>query len=147
MCSLLPSLIERFFDHHLLLMFHLGRVKKYSRIVRDFQPMMSIIPSDNTFATLCQLHPLPSVPVLPLLFYYELEHTFVLNRILFTWSLVTTPHLSSGGLSRMVYKHLLGCFTPKDPSSWFSELFQSIVVVAHGDIPRSMALVLGLIDC
>jgi hypothetical protein len=109
--------------------------------------MMPIIPSDNTFATLCQLHPLSSIHVLPLLFYYELEHTFVLNRTLFTWSLVITPHLSSSGLSRMVYKHLLGCFIPKDPSSWFSELFQAIVVVAHGDIPRLMALVLRLIDC
>jgi hypothetical protein len=29
-----------------------------------------------------------------------------------------------------------------DPSLEFSELFQAIVAVAHGDIPRSMALML-----
>ncbi len=45
----------------------------------------------------------------------------------------------SSGLSRMVYEDLLGCFIPKDPSSWFLELFQ---VVVHGDIPRSVALML-----
>jgi len=43
----------------------------------------------------------------------------------------------------MVYKHLLGCFIPKGPSSRFMELFQAIIIVTHGDIHRSMALVLG----
>jgi hypothetical protein len=43
----------------------------------------------------------------------------------------------------MVYEHLLECFIPKDSSSRFSELFQ-VVVVAHGDIPRSVALMLGV---
>jgi hypothetical protein len=43
----------------------------------------------------------------------------------------------------MVYEHLLGCFILKDPSSRFSKLFQ-VVVVAHGDIPGSMTLVLGV---
>jgi hypothetical protein len=44
----------------------------------------------------------------------------------------------------MVYEHLLGCFIPEGPSSWFSKLFQVDVVVAHGNIPRSMALLLGV---
>jgi hypothetical protein len=43
----------------------------------------------------------------------------------------------------MVYEHFLGCFIPNDPSLRFLELFQ-IVVVVHGDIPRSMTLVLGV---
>jgi hypothetical protein len=43
----------------------------------------------------------------------------------------------------MVYEHLSGCFILKDPSIGFSEIFQTIAIVAHGDIPRSMALVLG----
>ncbi len=34
-------------------------------------------------------------------------------------------------------------FHSKDPSSRFLEFFQAIIVVAHGNIPRSMALVLG----
>jgi hypothetical protein len=42
----------------------------------------------------------------------------------------------------MVYEHLLGCFIPEDPSLGFWELFQAIVVVAYGDIFRSVALVL-----
>ncbi len=52
--------------------------------------------------------------------------------------------MSLSGLSRMVYEHISRCFIPKDPSSWFLELFQVAVVVAHGDIPRVMALMLGV---
>jgi len=43
----------------------------------------------------------------------------------------------------MVYEHLSRCFIPKDPFLGFSKLFQTIVVVAHGDIRRSMTLLLG----
>jgi hypothetical protein len=105
--------------------------------------MMPIILSKDIFATLRQLHPLPSTLDFPLIFYYQFEHTFVLNMTLFTWALVTTPHSFSGGLSRMVYKHLLGCFISKGPSLGFLELFQAVIIVTHGDIHRSMALVLG----
>jgi hypothetical protein len=48
-----------------------------------------------------------------------------------------------GGLFGMVYEHLSICFTPKDPFLGFSKLFQTIVIVARGDIPKSMTLVLG----
>jgi hypothetical protein len=44
----------------------------------------------------------------------------------------------------MVYEHLLGCFILKDPSLGFSELFQVVVAIAHGDILRLVALVLGV---
>jgi hypothetical protein len=44
----------------------------------------------------------------------------------------------------MVYEHLSRCFIPKDPSTGFLKLFQAIVVVTHGDVPRSVALVLGV---
>jgi hypothetical protein len=40
----------------------------------------------------------------------------------------------------MVYEHLSRCFTLKDPSLGFLELFQ--VIVARGDIPRLVALML-----
>ncbi len=62
---------------------------------------------------------------------------------MFAQALAITPHLSSGGLSRMVYEYLLGRFIPKDPSSKISKLFQAIVTIVRGDIPMSMALVLG----
>jgi hypothetical protein len=42
----------------------------------------------------------------------------------------------------MIYEHLLGCFMPEDPSLRFLVLFQAVVAIVHGDIPRSMALVL-----
>ncbi len=92
----------------------LGRVGKYSRIARVFQPMMPTIPSEDIVVALCQLHPLPSnyVP--------QLEHTFVLNKTLFAHVLTITPHLSLNGLYGMVYEHLSGCFIPKDTSSRFS---------------------------
>ncbi len=84
----------------------------------------------------------PQDHVPPLIFYYQLEHTFVLDMILFAQTLITTPHLSLGGIYEMVYKHLLGCFIPKDPSFRFLELFQATTIVACGDIIKSMALVL-----
>jgi hypothetical protein len=43
----------------------------------------------------------------------------------------------------MVSEHFLGGFIQEDPSSEFSKLFQAIVV-AHDDILRSVALVLGV---
>jgi hypothetical protein len=42
----------------------------------------------------------------------------------------------------MVYEHLSRCFIPKDLSSRFSRLFHATIVVAYGDIPRLMALML-----
>jgi hypothetical protein len=41
----------------------------------------------------------------------------------------------------MVYEHFSVIL--EDPSSGFSKIFQTVVVVAHGDIPRLVALVLG----
>jgi len=70
-----------------------------------------------------------------------------MDRTLFAQALIITPHLFFHGLYGMVYEHILGCFIPKDPSSRFSKLFQIVVVVAHGDIPRSVALVLGVEYC
>jgi hypothetical protein len=42
----------------------------------------------------------------------------------------------------MVYEQFLKCFIPKDPSLRLLELFQA-VIIACGDIFRSVALVLG----
>ncbi len=44
----------------------------------------------------------------------------------------------------MVYEHLLRCFILKDPSFEFLQLFQVVVAVAHGDILRLVALMLGV---
>jgi len=43
----------------------------------------------------------------------------------------------------MVYEHLLRCFILKDPFFEFLQLFQVVVAVAHGDILRLVALMLG----
>ncbi len=88
-----------------------------------------------------QLQTPPSDLVLPS-FYHQPKHIFVLNRILFAQALTITPHLFSNGLSRMVYEHLSGCFTPKDPSLGFSKLLQVVAIIVYRDIPRSMALML-----
>jgi hypothetical protein len=79
----------------------------------------------------------------PPIFNYQPKHTFVLNRTLFAQALATTPHLSLGELSGMVYEHFSKCFILKDPSLGFSKLFQIVAIVTCGDIPRSVALVLG----
>ncbi len=42
----------------------------------------------------------------------------------------------------MVYEHLSKCFILEDPFLGFSKLFQIIAIFVHGDIPRSMALML-----
>jgi hypothetical protein len=44
----------------------------------------------------------------------------------------------------MVYEHLLGCFILEDPYSRFSKLFQDAIIVVCGDIPRLVAIVLGV---
>jgi hypothetical protein len=44
----------------------------------------------------------------------------------------------------MVFEHLPGCFILENPSSWFSKLFQVVVTVVHGDIPRLVASMLGV---
>jgi len=44
----------------------------------------------------------------------------------------------------MVYEHLLGCLILKDPSLGFLKLFQVVVIIVCGDIPKSVALVLGV---
>jgi hypothetical protein len=62
---------------------------------------------------------------------------------MFTQAITITPHLSSGGLFGMVYEHFLRCFMLNDPSSRFSKLFQAIVTIAHGDIPRLVGLSVG----
>jgi len=105
--------------------------------------MTPTIPLEDTIVAFHQLHPLPSNLVPPPIFDYQHEHTFVLDKILFAQTLAIMPHLSSGGLSRMVYEHFSIRFILEDPSSKFSELFQATAIVAYGDIPRSVALVLG----
>jgi hypothetical protein len=106
--------------------------------------MRLTIPSKDIVADLHQPHPPPSDLVPPLIFYSKFEHIFVLNRTLFAQALAFAPHLSLGGLFGMIYEHIWGCFILKDPSSRFLELFQIVDDVAHGDIPRLVALVLGV---
>jgi hypothetical protein len=122
----------------------LKRANEYSHVVRAFQPMMPTIPLEDTIATSHQLHPPPLNLIFPSIFYYQPKHIFVLDKTMFTQSLTIIPHLTLNGLSRMVYEHLLWCFIPKDPSSKFLELFQVGVVIAHRDIPRLVALMLGV---
>jgi hypothetical protein len=67
-----------------------------------------------------------------------------MDKTLFAQTLAIAPHLSSSGLYGMVYEHLSNYFILKDPSLGFSEFFQATIVVACGDILRSMALMLGV---
>jgi hypothetical protein len=105
----------------------LGRVEKYSCTIRVFQPMMPTIPSENTIATLCQLHPLPSnhVP--------QHEHTFVMDRTLFAHALTIAPHLTLGGLSGMAYEHLSKCSILEDTSSNY---FKLLLLLPMGSLGR-----------
>jgi hypothetical protein len=82
--------------------------------------MMPTILLEDTIVALCQLHPLPLDLVPPPIFYYQLEHIFVMDKTIFAQNLATTPHLSSGGVFGMVYEHLLRCFIPEDPFLGFS---------------------------
>jgi hypothetical protein len=42
----------------------------------------------------------------------------------------------------MVYDHFSSCFILEDPYLGFLELFQVVITIPHGDILRSVALVL-----
>ncbi len=113
----------------------LGSAEEYSHTIKVFQPMVLVIPLEDIVAALCQLHPLPSNHVLPLIFYYQLEHTFVLDKTLFAHVLAVATHLSSSGLFGMVYEHFSRCFISEDPSLRFLKLFQVVSTIARGDIP------------
>jgi hypothetical protein len=113
----------RFFDHSFLLMLTLKKAGEYSRIIRILQPMMPTILSKGTISTLCQLLPPPLDLVPSPIFDYKPKHTFILDRVLFTQALAIVPHLSLGGLSKMVYECFLACFILKDPFLAFSKLF------------------------
>jgi hypothetical protein len=106
--------------------------------------MTLTIPLKDIVITLHQLHPLPSGLIPPPIFYYQLEHTFVLDRTLFAQALATTPYLSLNKRFGMVYEHFSRCFILEDPSWRFLKLFQ-VVIITHGDIPKSVALMLGTI--
>jgi hypothetical protein len=104
----------------------LRKVGEYNHTARTLQPMTLATPLDpleDTVVAFHQLHPLPLDLVPPPIFDYQLEHIFVLDKILFAQTLTIAPHLFSGGLSGMVYEHFLGCFILEDPSSRFLELF------------------------
>jgi hypothetical protein len=85
--------------------------------------MTPTIPSEDTIVALHQLNSPPLNLILPPILDFQLEHTFIVNRILFAQALTFVPHLFLGGFYGMVYEHLLGCFIPKDPSLRFLKLF------------------------
>jgi hypothetical protein len=107
--------------------------------------MTLTIPSKDIVVALRQLHPLPSKHVPPLIFYFQPKHTFVLDKTLFVQALTIVPHLTLGGISKMVYDHLSKCFILENPYLGFSKLFQVVAIVAQGDILMLMALMLGVI--
>jgi hypothetical protein len=80
-------------------------------------------------SALCQLQPLPLDHVPPLIFYYQPEHTFVLNRTLFAQALTIAPHLSLGGFFGMVYEHISRCFIPEYPFLGFSKYFKLFLLL------------------
>jgi hypothetical protein len=67
--------------------------------------MILVIPLKDIVVALHQIHFPSSNLVLPIIFYYQLEHIFFLGKTLFTLTLTTAPHLFLGRLSRMVYEH------------------------------------------
>jgi hypothetical protein len=124
--------------------FNFGRIDNYSHVARVLQPITPTIPSKDIVATVRQLHHLPSNHVPPFIFDFVLNHTFVLDRILFAQTLAIVHYLSSGGLFGMVYEHHSSSFILEDASLKFSKLFQTIAIVTCGDILRSVALMLGV---
>jgi hypothetical protein len=78
-----------------------------------------------------------------LFFTFNLSTPLSWIGLFFAQTLTIIPHLSLGGLYGMVYEHFLNYFILENPSLRFSELFQATIVVAHGDILKSMALMLG----
>jgi len=125
-------------------MSNFGRTDNYNHVAKVFQPITLTIPSKDIVATVRQLHPLPSNHVLPFIFNFVLNHTFVLDRILFAQTLATVHYLFSSGLFGMVYEHHSSSFILEDASLKFSKLFQTIVIVTCGDILRLVALMLGV---
>jgi hypothetical protein len=63
----------------------------------------------DIIVAMCQLHPLFLGLLLRPIFDYQLEHIFVMDRILFAQALATTSHLSSNELLK-----------------WYMNIFQDV---------------------
>jgi hypothetical protein len=66
-------------------------------------PNTLVTPLAKTIATLHHLHPLPKVDLPPLVDNFHPKTNLVLDRETFISALTHSPHLSSNGLSIMVY--------------------------------------------
>jgi hypothetical protein len=84
----------------------LGGAGEYNSATKVHQSHVVNYYLKDIIATLRQLHPLPLEHVPPFIFNYQQEHTFIMDKILFTHALTIAPHLSSSGFSRMVNEHL-----------------------------------------
>ncbi len=105
LCTLISPLMWRLFDQSFLLMFKF-KERQWIQSCKQNSPTHDF---NYSFKVHCCC-PAPTTPpffkpCFSSYFLNTLKHTFVLNKTLFTQTLATTPCLSLGRLSKMVYEH------------------------------------------
>ena len=122
---------------------HLGRCGELSRAARALVPM-PLAPGDHaTVAALRGLHPAAPGPLPSFVEAFQPSATLVLDRECFVRALRTSPSHSSVGVYGGVFEHYRDVLDPADPASGFDLLFELASRVARGDIPHSVAQMLG----
>ena len=122
---------------------HLGRSGELSRAARALIHVSLSPRDDTTVAALRVLHPAALGPLPLFIEGFEPWHSFVLDRDCFVRALHTSPSHSSAGIFGGVFEHYQDVLDPVDPVTGFDLLFQLASPVARGDIPTSVAYLLG----
>ena len=122
---------------------HLGRCGELSRAARALVPMPLAPGDDATVAALRELHPAAPGLLPPFVQAFQPSDSLVLDRECFVRALRTSPSHSSAGVYGGVFEHYRDVLDPADPASGFDLFFHLASRVARGDIPHSVAQMLG----
>ena len=122
---------------------HLGRSGELSRAARALVPSPLAPGNHATVAALRELHPASPGPLPSFVEEFQPKDPFVLDRDCFVRAVRASPSHSSAGVFGGVFEHYRDVLDPADPASGFDLFFHLASRVALGDIPASVARMLG----
>jgi hypothetical protein len=96
-----------------------SRAREYSQVAHGLAPFSPTPTSFDTTLALTTLHPKSNGYYSLFLENYESNQDFELSLDSFKLAFQRMPHLSTSGLSRMVFEHLWDYFHPKDLANGF----------------------------
>jgi hypothetical protein len=114
-------------------------VWEYVRVVRVLVLNTLAAPFDETTWVLCLFHPLVKVDFPYFVDDFHHDTKVTLDGEAFVSVLARSPHLSSGGLSGMVYEYLWNYFVLDDFASGFNLFFEVCGHIVWGHVPLSIS--------